>query len=174
MVDKEFLGHICTLMQLNELEIIVWCYTIYLLLIDENTFGDIRENKGGMEPSIMFCHPDELVLASAIFAKFSACGLDDRHTNMVIGEIGLKKDMVISFYKELEVLIDDPIAMDRFYLEMRLINDPEMSKHAEDYNLMVLDMVKKTEGSRPGLGGVNTLAPQHSGTYQGGANGSSR
>lgn len=32
--------------------------------------------------------------------------------------------------------------MDSFYLEMRLTNDPDMTKHAEDYNLMVLDMVK--------------------------------
>jgi hypothetical protein len=32
--------------------------------------------------------------------------------------------------------------MDAFYLEMRISNDPEMAKHAEDYNLMVLDMVK--------------------------------
>jgi len=32
--------------------------------------------------------------------------------------------------------------MDAFYLEMRLSNDPDMGKHAEDYNLMVLDMVK--------------------------------
>jgi hypothetical protein len=32
--------------------------------------------------------------------------------------------------------------MDAFYLEMRLSNDPDMSKHAEDYNLMVLEMVK--------------------------------
>lgn len=45
-------------------------------------------------------------------------------------------------FKQIEALIDDPIAMDAFYLEMRLSNDPEMGKHAEDYNLMVLDMVK--------------------------------
>lgn len=38
--------------------------------------------------------------------------------------------------------MEDPIAMDAFYLEMRLSNDPDMSKHAEDYNLMVLEMVK--------------------------------
>jgi len=38
--------------------------------------------------------------------------------------------------------MEDPISMDAFYLEMRLSNDPDMSKHAEDYNLMVLEMVK--------------------------------
>ena len=32
--------------------------------------------------------------------------------------------------------------MDAFYYEMRLSNDPDMSKHAEDFNLMVLEMVK--------------------------------
>ena len=35
--------------------------------------------------------------------------------------------------------------MDSFYLEMRLANDPTMLKHAEDYNLMVLDMVKGSQ-----------------------------
>lgn len=46
--------------------------------------------------------------------------------------------------------------MDAFYLEMRLSNDPDMSKHAEDYNLMVLEMVKQTN-IRSGLAG-NILA----------------
>ena len=32
--------------------------------------------------------------------------------------------------------------MDAFYLEMRISNDPETNKHAEDYNLMVMEMVK--------------------------------
>ena len=68
MVDKEFLGHICTIMMLNELEIIVWCYTIYLLLVDENTYDDITAHIQ-QEPSLKFCHPDELVLASALFSK---------------------------------------------------------------------------------------------------------
>lgn len=53
-------------------------------------------------------------------------------------------------FKQIEDLIDDPVAMDSFYLEMRLTNDPQMSKHAEDYNLMVLDMVKGTH-SRGGV-----------------------
>ena len=43
---------------------------------------------------------------------------------------------------EIKELIDNPIAIDSFYLEMRLSNDPDMSRHAEDYNLMVIDMVK--------------------------------
>jgi hypothetical protein len=32
--------------------------------------------------------------------------------------------------------------MDAFYYEMRISNDPDMSKHAEDFNLMVLEMVR--------------------------------
>ena len=47
--------------------------------------------------------------------------------------------------------------MDAFYLEMRLSNDPDMSKHAEDYNLMVLDMVKQTN-IRSGLLNANLIA----------------
>lgn len=45
-------------------------------------------------------------------------------------------------YGQIFELIDDPISMDAFYLEMRLCNDPNLAKHAEDYNLMVSDMVK--------------------------------
>jgi hypothetical protein len=45
-------------------------------------------------------------------------------------------------FDQIELMLEDPIAMDAFYLEMRLSNDPDMSKHAEDYNLMVLEMVK--------------------------------
>lgn len=52
-------------------------------------------------------------------------------------------------FKEVETLIQDPIAMDAFYLEMRLSNDPEMAKHAEDYNLMVLEMVKTSQQRVP-------------------------
>lgn len=48
-------------------------------------------------------------------------------------------------FRDIEYLIDDPIAMDSFYLEMRLSNDPDMTRHAEDYNLMVLEMVKGSQ-----------------------------
>jgi len=64
MVNKVYLGHICTAMMLNELEIIAWCYTIYLIL----TYDVIKEtikNYG----IIRFCNQDELVIACAIFAK---------------------------------------------------------------------------------------------------------
>ena len=35
--------------------------------------------------------------------------------------------------------------MDAFYLDMRHSNDPNMREHAEDYNLMVSDMVQKSQ-----------------------------
>lgn len=57
-------------------------------------------------------------------------------------KLQINRDMIVKQYREIEMLIDDAIAMDSFYLEMRLTNDPDMSKHAEDYNLMVLEMVK--------------------------------
>lgn len=44
--------------------------------------------------------------------------------------------------------------MDAFYYEMRLSNDPDMSKHAEDFNLMVLEMVRGSN-ARSGLPGAN-------------------
>lgn len=53
-------------MMFNELEIIAWCYTIYLLL----TYEEIGK-KFQKDSILKFRHPDELVLASAIFAKVS-------------------------------------------------------------------------------------------------------
>lgn len=44
---------------------------------------------------------------------------------------------------EIKELIEDPIAISSFYIEMRLANDPDMTKHAEDFNTMVVDMVQK-------------------------------
>jgi hypothetical protein len=46
---------------------------------------------------------------------------------------------------------------------MRLSNDPDMSKHAEDYNLMVIEMVKGSQqrgsqilaGANPYSGGIH-------------------
>jgi len=64
VVNKEYLGHICTVMMLNELEIITWCYGIYLLL----EYSLIKENYG-KESVLKFSNPEELVLACSIFAK---------------------------------------------------------------------------------------------------------
>jgi hypothetical protein len=54
---------------------------------------------------------------------------------------GLLKDM----YKQVRGLIDDPIKMDAFYLEMRLVNDPNTGNHAEDFNLMVNTMIEQSK-----------------------------
>jgi len=60
VVDKEFLGHICTAMMLNELEIIAWCFCIYKILKD---FQSLETAK------VKFNNPEELVIACAIFSK---------------------------------------------------------------------------------------------------------
>ena len=60
----------------------------------------------------------------------------------MIEQLSLKKDLLVAQFNSIAYLIDDAVAMDGFYLEMRLANDPTMLKHAEDYNLMVLEMVK--------------------------------
>ena len=49
---------------LNELEIIAWCYTIYLLLTYDEIDAQLKTNS-----LVKFRHPDELVISSAIFAK---------------------------------------------------------------------------------------------------------
>lgn len=48
----------------------------------------------------------------------------------------------MNMYGQIRDLIDDPISMDAFYMEMRLSNDPNTGKHADDYNQMVFEMVK--------------------------------
>ena len=63
----------------------------------------------------------------------------------MIQYLKLNDDLLLRMYDELQDLIDDPISMDAFYLEMRLCNDPNIGKHAEDYNLMVSDMVKGSQ-----------------------------
>ena len=63
MVNKKFLGHICTAMMFNELEIIVWCYTLYCLM----TIEEVRPWE-----TVKFTNQDELVLAAAIFAKVTS------------------------------------------------------------------------------------------------------
>lgn len=68
-MDKEYLGHICTVMMLNEMEIIAWCYTIYLIL---NRYDEIEAAIGqGQINTVKFINPEELVLACAIFSKVS-------------------------------------------------------------------------------------------------------
>ena len=67
VVDKEFLGHICTAMMLNEIEIISWCFILYTILSNyqavEAHIGDAASN------IVKFNNPEELVIACAIFAK---------------------------------------------------------------------------------------------------------
>lgn len=40
MVNKDYLGHICTVMMLNEMEIISWCYNLYLILSNYESIED--------------------------------------------------------------------------------------------------------------------------------------
>ena len=72
MVDKAFLGHISTMMKLNELEIIAWCYTIYLLL-DYDLIAKNYQNNSLLK----YQNSDELVLASCLFAKVN-------HINLIL------------------------------------------------------------------------------------------
>jgi hypothetical protein len=55
---------------LNEMEIISWCYTIYLILGEYHIIEQHLQHIGrGSQSIVKFCHPEELVLACAIFAK---------------------------------------------------------------------------------------------------------
>jgi hypothetical protein len=63
----------------------------------------------------------------------------------MLERLNLNRDHLLNIYYDVSELINNPIAIDGFYLEMRLSNDPDMSRHAEDYNLMVIDMVKGSQ-----------------------------
>ena len=60
-----YLGHICTTMMLNELEIIAWCFTLYTIL---HEYAEVQQMLG-RENIIKFNSSEELVIACAIFAK---------------------------------------------------------------------------------------------------------
>jgi len=72
----------------------------------------------------------------------------------IIDKLSLNSDLLLGMYSEIASMIDNPIAIDSFYLEMRLANDPDMSRHAEDYNQMVIEMVKGSlqRGALPNAG----------------------
>ena len=67
VLDKVFLGHICTAMMLNEFEIAVWCYALYIILNEYNLIKDVA----GVDNLIKFKSSEELVISCAIFAKVS-------------------------------------------------------------------------------------------------------
>jgi hypothetical protein len=64
------------------------------------------------------------------------------YAKVMIEYLQLNEKLLREMYQQINFLIDDPVSMDAFYYEMRLSNDPDMSKHAEDFNLMVLEMVR--------------------------------
>ena len=63
----------------------------------------------------------------------------------MIEQLGLDGELLKKMYEQIRQLIDDPVKMDAFYLEMRLVNDPDMGRHAEDFNLMVNQMIDQTK-----------------------------
>jgi hypothetical protein len=126
-------------MMFNEMEIISWCYNIYLIL---SNYQLIERTLGGPENIIKFISSDELVIACALFAKFVTNDKKDQYAGEMINQLKLNRQHIEKMFDSIEGLIDDPIILDAFYLEMRQSNDPTQGKHAEDFNLMVSEMVK--------------------------------
>jgi hypothetical protein len=78
----------------------------------------------------------------------------------MIGQLNLDFNLLENMFNQIKGLIDCPISMDAFYLEMRLCNDPNTGKHAEDFNQMVTEMVehsKKRTNMNMGPGITNSL-----------------
>lgn len=74
-------------MMLNELEIIAWCFTLYLILHEYQTVEQgIPIN---LKNLIKFTSSEELVIACAIFAKFVTNSEEERQANEVIEKLQL-------------------------------------------------------------------------------------
>jgi len=80
-------------MMLNELEIITWCYAIYLLLDHRLISQELGE-----ESILKFASSEELVLTCGIFAKFACNDINDQHTLCIIEKLNLNKDLIVSMF----------------------------------------------------------------------------
>lgn len=66
-------------------------------------------------------------------------------------------------YSQIYPLINDPVSLNSFHLDMRLSNDPNLNQHAEDFNLKVQQMIK---GSRQKDSNLNPLGNNYSNNHQ--------
>ena len=114
-----------------------------------------------VENLVKFNSSDELVIACAIFAKFVTNSEEEKQANDIIEKLNLDEQLLKRMFMQVRDLIDDPIKMDAFYLEMRLVNDPNTGNHAEDFNLMVNNMIDQTKikGPTPGDGRKPVVSP---------------
>jgi len=78
-------------------------------------------------------------------------GTEDPRAIGIMNELNLDSGLLIGMFEAIKKKINDPITIDAFYLEMRQSNDPQTKTHAEDYNLMVSDMVQKSQQRLPEL-----------------------
>lgn len=114
VLNKEYLGHICTAMMLNELEIISWCFTLYMIL---HEYHMVSHSIPYTQPNLIkFISSDELVIACAIFAKFVNNSEQEQQANEIIEKLSLDQQHLKEMYLQIRDLIDDPIKMDAFYL----------------------------------------------------------
>jgi len=65
------IGAVSLALRFNEIEIQTWCFSVYLLLIEDRIFFRLLKGKIGWDKTIhlKFRRADELVLSCAIFAK---------------------------------------------------------------------------------------------------------
>ena len=67
--DIRFIGAVSTALRFNEIEILSWCYGVYLLLVLDKVFFKMLRRLWQKETHIQFRRLDELVVSCAIFAK---------------------------------------------------------------------------------------------------------
>lgn len=78
-------------------------------------------------------------------------GTEDSRAIGIMKELNLDSSLLKGMFEAIEDKINQPILIDAFYMEMRQSNDPQTKTHAEDYNLMVSDMVQKSQQRPPEL-----------------------
>ena len=153
VLDKVFLGHICTAMMLNEFELVIWCFSLYTILNQYQMIEDLVKDDGYKENLIKFASSEELVISCAIFAKFVANSLEENQAQLIIRDLQLNGKLLVDMFEQIRFIIDDPISIEAFYSEMRMCNDPKTGQHAEDYNQMVNQMVLDSKPRTGPIGG---------------------
>ena len=125
VLDKVFLGHICTAMMLNEFELVIWCFSLYTILNQYQMIEDLVKDDGYKENLIKFASSEELVISCAIFAKFVANSLEENQAQLIIRDLQLNGKLLVEMFEQIRFIIDDPVSIEAFYSEMRMCNDPK-------------------------------------------------
>lgn len=148
MPNLRFIGAVSTALRFNEIEILTWCFGVYLFLIEDKIFFRqlITRIKPGEKVYLKWRRADELVISCAIFAKVLNCGtfetLDedckvDADTERLMKALNLDKELLCKMFNQIRIFLDDPIRIHAVWkvISRNLNGSKSMLKcEAYDYN----------------------------------------